>query len=276
MLLRLLIAALFLLVTTVVPESSAQPTSPLEMSGVPAASSEGRAAGAAEWVGADRSSPVYYVIQRRQDLRAGPGTGSRVGQLDFRRGVRVRAENGAWRLVEDVESGDVLGWVEATSLSNLWLLVDKPSRMMYIYHGSELVRRLPIDVSTNPTDDKVRRSTIGEQEHYRIPEGTYFVTGRNPNSQYYRSFMLNYPNAEDAARGLAEGIIDRAQYNAIVNASERFVSPPMGTLLGGAIAIHGQGSGRQRAWTRGCVALRDIHMDQLWDIVHVGTPVVIR
>ena len=50
----------------------------------------------------------------------------------------------------------------------------------------------------------------------------------------------------------------------------------MNTRLGGLIEIHGSGSGRQRAWTRGCVALRNVHMDELWEIVGVGTPVVIE
>jgi hypothetical protein len=220
--------------------------------------------------------PVYYVVERRPDLRAGPGSGRVLGQLEFRRGVRIRAEQGPWRLVEDVETGRSLGWVEETALSNVWILMDKPSRTLYVYRGAELMRELPADVSANPEGNKVRRSSLGEQYHYRIPEGTYFVTARNPNSQYYRSFMLNYPNADDARRGLTMGLITRAQYRAIVDAAERFQSPPMGTLLGGAIAIHGQGSGRRRAWTRGCVALRDVHMDLLWDIVRVGTPVYIR
>ena len=34
----------------------------------------------------------------------------------------------------------------------------------------------------------------------------------------------------------------------------------------------GTGSGRQRAWTRGCVALRNVHMDWLWEIVPLGAP----
>lgn len=220
--------------------------------------------------------PVYYVVDRRPELRGGPGTGARLGTLDFRRGLRVRAEDGPWRLVEDVVTGERLGWVEANALSNLWILVDKTSRTMYVYRGTEMVHRLAADVSQNPTDDKVRRGTIGDPEHQRIPEGDYFVVTRNPNSQYYRSFLVNYPNAEDARRGLNEGLISQAQYRSIVQANERFQSPPMGTLLGGAIAIHGQGSGRRRAWTRGCVALRDREMDMLWDMVHVGTPVLIR
>jgi murein L,D-transpeptidase YafK len=219
--------------------------------------------------------PVYYVVDRQPALRAGPGTGRVLGQQDFRRGVRVQAVEGPWRLVQDVETGQPLGWVEHSALSNLWLLVDKPSRTLMVYRGGEVLHRFPIDVSLNPDDDKVRRGD-GDAYHYRIPEGDYFVVSRNPNSQFYLSFMLNYPNKMDADRGLARGLINRAQHQAIVRAWERFESPPMGTRLGGAIAIHGQGSGRQRAWTRGCVALRDIHMDMLWQIVRIGTPVFIR
>lgn len=221
------------------------------------------------------SRAIYYVVDRRPVLRGGPGTGASLGRLDFRRGVRVASEHGAWYLAEDIETGRQLGWVERSALSNVWLLIDKRSRMLTVYRGSDVYRRLPIDVSQNPYDDKVRLAA-GDADHYRIPEGSYFVTSRNPNSQYYLSFMLNYPNAADADRGLAQGLISRAQHRSIVEAERNFASPPMRTSLGGAIAIHGQGSGRQRAWTRGCAALRDVHMDLLWGIVQVGTPVFIR
>jgi hypothetical protein len=226
-------------------------------------------------IGHSEDLPVFYVVGRAAPLRAGPGNGGTIGQLGFRRGVRVRVAEGEWKLVEDVESGRQLGWVPASALSNVWLMMDKASRTLFVYRGDELIRRLPADVSMNPEANKVRLAR-GDTDHYRIPEGAYFVTGRNPNSEYYRSFMLNYPNLQDARRGLDEGLINEAQYRAIVAANEQYRTPPSGTMLGGAIAIHGQGSGRRRAWTQGCVALRDLHMDFLWDIVHVGTPVFIR
>jgi hypothetical protein len=221
------------------------------------------------------SRAIYYVVDRRPVLRGGPGTGASLGRLDFRRGVRIASEQGAWYLAEDIETGRQLGWVERSALSNVWILIDKRARMLTVYRGSEVFRQFPIDVSQNPNDDKIRLAA-GDADHYRIPEGSYFVTSRNPNSQYYLSFMLNYPNADDADRGLAQGLISRAQHRSIVEAERNFAPPPMGTALGGGIAIHGQGSGRQRAWTRGCAALRDVHMDLLWGIVQVGTPVFIR
>ena len=219
-------------------------------------------------------APIYYVVGERPQVYSKPNSGVVLDRLDFRQDVRVieQREDGWSRVLTD----ETLGWVATEALSNVWILIDKASRDLHVYRGTELVRSLPADVSQNPDDDKVRRSAIGERRHYRIPEGEFFVCQKNLNSQYYRSLMLSYPNAEDAERGLEAGLISRSEYDAIIRAALRFESPPMGTKLGGAIAIHGQGSGRRRAWTRGCVALRDVHLDAIWDLVEVGTPVLIR
>jgi lipoprotein-anchoring transpeptidase ErfK/SrfK len=255
---------------------AAQPASP----GAPSERSGGAASAAATASPASATptsmedAPIYYVVRERPQVFAKPDSAVTLARLDFRQDVRVIEQRpDGW---SRVLGGETIGWVATSALSNVWLLVEKESRNLYVYRGSELVRRLPADVSQNPTGDKVRRASLGERDHYRIPEGEFFVCQKNLNSQYYRSFMLSYPNAEDAERGLEAGIISRAEYAEIVKASLGFRSPPMGTALGGAIAIHGQGSGRQRAWTRGCVALRDVHLDAIWDLVDVGTPVLIR
>ncbi len=227
------------------------------------------------------AAPAYYVTARNVALRQAPAEASpSTALLQTRDGVRVLAEDGApadgfafgWRLVQ---AGDRRGYVRASALSNLWVRVDKGERMVYVYRGSELIRELPADVSVSP-EDKVRRSDRGEGDHYRIPEGTFFVTRLNDRSSYYRAFVLSYPGPVHALRGLRSGLITQAQYETIVRADQDGVEPPMGTRLGGLIEIHGSGSGRQRAWTRGCVALRNVHMDDLWDLVEVGTPVVIE
>lgn len=224
-------------------------------------------------------TPLFYVIERNAPLRAAPDERAPlVERLPMREGVRLLADSVAgpdgtsWR---QIRHGETEGYVRAAALSNLWIRVNKTERTVYVYQGAELVKTLPADVSAG-TGDKVRRSRIGELEHYRIPEGTFFVSGLNGESQYYKAFIINYPNRAHAERGLRDGLITPAQYRAIVAAEENVVSPPMGTRLGGLIEIHGSGSGRRRAWTRGCVALRNVHMDDLWDLVHVGTPVVIE
>ena len=75
---------------------------------------------------------------------------------------------------------------------------------------------------------------------YQIPEGVYKVTHLNPNSQYYLSIGLNYPNENDKKRAKLKGI----------------KSP------GGDIFIHG------RAKTVGCVPIGDHWIEELFLMVH--------
>ena len=55
--------------------------------------------------------------------------------------------------------------------------------------------------------------------------------------------------------------------------------PPQRTRLGGEIYIHGQDAarphGRSQDWTRGCIALDNPAMQELYDRVGIGTPVLI-
>ena len=227
------------------------------------------------------AAPAFYVVDREVPLRALPEAGAQtVTTLRIRDGVRVldtvaAPEGGpeaGWRLVQ---YGDRRGYVPAGALSNVWIRVDKSERTVFVYRGDVLLRTLPADVSTSD-EDKIRRSDLGETDHYRIPEGVFYVARRNDASQYYRAFVVSYPGPVHALRGLQSGLITQQQYEDIVRADQEGREPPMNTRLGGLIEIHGQGSGRRRAWTRGCVALRNVHMDELWQYVEVGTPIVIE
>ncbi|MGA2649488.1 MAG: L,D-transpeptidase family protein [Terracidiphilus sp.] len=95
----------------------------------------------------------------------------------------------------------------------------------------------------------------------RTPEGHYVIDSRNVESHYHRALHISYPNADDRQRAARLG-----------------VSP------GGAIMIHGLPNGmgmlgashRLYDWTLGCVAVADEEIDEIWDLVPVGTPVEIR
>ena len=48
-------------------------------------------------------------------------------------------------------------------------------------------------------------------------------------------------------------------------------APPWNTPLGGAIGIHGGGGSSD--WTLGCVAVENAEIEELWDVVRLGTNV---
>jgi hypothetical protein len=148
------------------------------------------------------------------------------------------------------------------------LEVLKSERTLLVRSGETLLGRYPIALGPRPVGAKTREGDGA------TPEGSYSVCVKNPRSRYYLSLGLDYPNSYDADRALAEGRIDEGEHRRITRALARGTCPPWDTALGGEIYIHGRGSGSD--WTLGCVALDDPDMKRLYELVRIGTPVVIR
>lgn len=150
-------------------------------------------------------------------------------------------------------------------LSEPRVVIEKGARRLRLYAGGELVRVRRVALGFTPEGDKVR------QGDGRTPEGDYTVCMKNPKSNFYLSLGLTYPNAEDAARGLRDGLITSAQHKSITRALAAGRCPLWNTALGGEIFIHGGGTTRD--WTFGCVALENPEIKELFDILPAGTPV---
>jgi murein L,D-transpeptidase YafK len=130
------------------------------------------------------------------------------------------------------------------------------------------------------------RSPLGPKQiegDGRTPEGDYYVCTRNERSSFRRFLGLSYPGPVDAERGLRERLISAAEAQEIVHAHAERRSPPWKTRLGGAVGIHGVKLGwgfvgrlhRLFDWTNGCIAIADDEIDELWDVVPLGTPVTV-
>jgi murein L,D-transpeptidase YafK len=155
------------------------------------------------------------------------------------------------------------------------ILVKKGERKLLVYrtlNGKEqLAKSYTIALGNTPTGHKTR------QGDGRTPEGDYYITHKNPKSNYYLSLGVSYPNIQDAEAGLKNGLITRAQYETIAAAIRAQAKPPQNTRLGGDIFIHGGGAGKLfgiiRDWTLGCVALENEDIKELFDLLPVKTPV---
>ena len=148
------------------------------------------------------------------------------------------------------------------------IVVYKKARKLELYSDKTLVRSYRVGLGFNPVADKLREGDGA------TPEGEFYIFVKNSKSAYYLSLGVSYPNAEDADRGLRDGLISKAEHATIVDAIRKKKAPPQYTKLGGLIYIHGNGSSRD--WTLGCVALEDNEMKELYDAVTVGTPVTIK
>ena len=151
------------------------------------------------------------------------------------------------------------------------ITVAKAARRLRLLSASGLECTYPIVLGRNSEADK---SVEGDEA---TPLGEFYICAKNPRSRYFLSLCISYPNAEDAARGLAAGLISAAEHAQILDATNARRMPPQNTRLGGEIYIHGHrnGNGGEPQGTRGCIALNDADMQDLYDRVAIGTPVAI-
>ena len=153
-------------------------------------------------------------------------------------------------------------------LADPQIVVLKSQRRLELYSAAKLVRTYKIGLGLNPVPDKQRE---GDRA---TPEGEFFIFTKNPRSAFHLSLGISYPNIEDADRGIKSGLITQAQRSAIVRAIKRKQGPPQNTALGGLIYIHGNGASSD--WTWGCVALENEDIEELYQVIPVGTPVTIK
>jgi lipoprotein-anchoring transpeptidase ErfK/SrfK len=131
------------------------------------------------------------------------------------------------------------------------LIVSKLEHRLLVYRNGKLIRTYDVGLGFNGLADK---RFAGDNA---TPEGRYKVVSKIPSSLYYKALLIDYPNDEDR-RSFAR---EKARGN---------IPPSAG--IGGDVEIHGGG---QDSLTRGCVSLDNDKMDELYDLVAVGTPITI-
>jgi hypothetical protein len=135
------------------------------------------------------------------------------------------------------------------------ILVEKAEHRLTLYLSGEPTQFYDVELGAKWSSAKTYAGDAA------TPEGQYRIVAKKDRgeSAYHRALLLNYPNDQDR-RAFA-----RAQRGGLV---------PSGARVGGLIEIHGAGR-RGEDWTRGCVALSDRDIDDLFRRVHVGTPITI-
>jgi len=148
--------------------------------------------------------------------------------------------------------GQVANAINRSRASGGYLIVvNKLDRELSLYKSGQLVKSYPAGMGINYLNDKLY---AGDRA---TPEGEYQIIRKLPASKYYKALLINYPNEEDQRR------FALAKRNGQLSKNSR---------IGGLIEIHGGGT---VGLTYGCVALDDRHIQDLYNAVEVGTPVVI-
>ncbi|EXB46603.1 L,D-transpeptidase family protein [Acinetobacter sp. 1000160] len=137
--------------------------------------------------------------------------------------------------------------------------VFKRQRILQLKHQQEVIRSYPIRLGFDP---------IGHKQFEgdgKTPEGTYSIDWRNPQSAYYKSLHISYPNKTDTTYA--------QQHN---------------RSAGGNVMIHGTVPTRatsfpasarympRKDWTLGCIAVTNSDIDEIWQLVADHTPIIIH
>lgn len=133
------------------------------------------------------------------------------------------------------------------------LIVFKSKRRLFVIDGNRPVKAYSIALGFEPEGPKKW------QGDGRTPEGSYYITHKNPNSRFHLSLGISYPNSRD-----------------------RELARSLGLDPGGDIMIHGMPNRYDNNvrqfhpdwdWTSGCLAVDDPEIEELWRVVPVGTPI---
>lgn len=135
------------------------------------------------------------------------------------------------------------------------VLVEKSQNKMYLFQNGEVIREYDVAFGLNPVGHKRQEGDM------RTPEGRYLIDYKNYDSQFYKSLNISYPNEQDVARAKTRG----------VSAGDDIVIHGMPNEVGDY-----RGPIKPRNWTRGCIAVRNHEMDELFTLIDVDTQIEIR
>jgi murein L,D-transpeptidase YafK len=135
------------------------------------------------------------------------------------------------------------------------VIIEKGERKMHLLREGEIFRTFRIALGMRPVGDKQKEGDS------KTPEGRYLLDRRNPDSDYFLSIHISYPDASDRREAAA-----------------------LGMDPGGAIMIHGQPNMPTRSetyyrtqdWTDGCIAVSNSDMIDIWLMTGDDTPIEIR
>lgn len=132
------------------------------------------------------------------------------------------------------------------------VVVRKSERTLALLYRNAILREYPVHLGLQPEGPK---QTEGD---FRTPEGHYQLGRRNPQSSFFLSVQVSYPNAQDLARAQRKGI-----------------------KPGGAIMVHGLPNAPSKSaeyyqrfdWTDGCIALSNSDMVEFWLMTRSDIPI---
>ncbi len=140
------------------------------------------------------------------------------------------------------------------------VVVIKANYELKVYDQDGWFGTYPAVFGSKSLDDKMME---GDR---RTPEGTFHIASKRPHEKWDKMMLIDFPTKADLDKfnqRKAQGLI------------------PRNAKIGGGIAIHGTWPHDDMAvdlyqnWTNGCISLKNEDVDELYDLLPIGTTVEI-
>ncbi|MEJ7676632.1 MAG: L,D-transpeptidase [Segetibacter sp.] len=149
----------------------------------------------------------------------------------------------------------------ANSKSAYYIVIDKSDYELNVFDAQGWLIAYPVVFGNNDQGDKM---VEGDR---KTPEGTFTIVSKRIHNKWCRYMSLDFPTVADIHK-----FIMRKQQGLI----------PVYARQGGGIGIHGTWPHEENAvdeyqnWTEGCISMKNEHVKQLFDMVTIGTKVIIQ
>ncbi|HVM86834.1 MAG TPA: L,D-transpeptidase [Puia sp.] len=150
------------------------------------------------------------------------------------------------------------------SLNNegdVYIIVIKSDYELKVYDKEGWYATYPVVFGSKSLGDKMME---GDR---KTPEGEYHIVTKRPDAKWDKMMLLDYPTKTDYIK-----FNDRKAKGQI----------PKNARIGNGIGIHGTWNHDEVAvdlyqnWTNGCISLKREDVDELYDLLPVGTKVIIQ
>src|SRR5450432_1127661 len=142
-----------------------------------------------------------------------------------------------------------------------YIIIDKSDYELRVYDDDGWYATYPVVFGSKSLDDKM---VMGDR---KTPEGIYHIASKRTHEKWDRMMLIDYPTKADYTKfnqRKAEGLIPKA------------------AKIGDGIGIHGTWQRDDMAvdffqnWTNGCISLKNEEIEELYNIIPVGTQVTIQ
>ena len=136
------------------------------------------------------------------------------------------------------------------------VVVYKKLRKMHLIENGKITKTYPVMLGSSYGKKRM-------QGDNKTPEGKYIIGWHNPNSRFYLSLHINYPNAQDRQYAREHSINDPGDNIFIHGVPKKVFNETNPEKIYQILKLEN--------WTNGCIALSNKDMKEVYELIPDGT-----